>query len=49
MLRWKRVEGEKTMSEDDLAAAYRDVSESAVEMTAEWDPVSDEAWAQLDE
>nr|WP_229126603.1 hypothetical protein [Halapricum desulfuricans] len=34
--------------EDELAAAYRDASESASELAEEWDETSDEAWDGLD-
>ena len=33
--------------EDELAAAYREASESAEELTNEWDEASDEAWDGL--
>ena len=33
--------------EDELAAAYREASESAEELTNEWDESSDEAWDGL--
>ncbi len=42
------VESERP-DEDELAAAYRDASESAAELTEAWDGVSDEAWDELDE
>lgn len=42
------VESERP-DEDELAAAYRDASESAAELTEGWDGVSDEAWDELDE
>ncbi|MCU4926740.1 hypothetical protein OB905_12240 [Halobacteria archaeon AArc-dxtr1] len=35
--------------EDELAAAYREASESAEELADEWDEASDEAWSGLDE
>ena len=34
--------------EDELAAAYREASESAEELSEEWDDASDEAWSGLD-
>ncbi|AFZ71484.1 hypothetical protein [Natronobacterium gregoryi] len=34
--------------EDELAAAYREASESAEELAEEWDDESDEAWDGLD-
>jgi len=34
--------------EDELAAAYREASESAEELADEWDEASDEAWDGLD-
>jgi hypothetical protein len=34
--------------ENELAAAYREASESAEELAEEWDEVSDEAWDGLD-
>ncbi|ELY87875.1 hypothetical protein C483_18298 [Natrialba hulunbeirensis JCM 10989] len=34
--------------EDELAAAYREASESAEELAEEWDDTSDEAWSGLD-
>ncbi|MFC4541856.1 hypothetical protein ACFO5R_07930 [Halosolutus amylolyticus] len=34
--------------EDELAAAYREASESAKELAEEWDEASDEAWGGLD-
>lgn len=34
--------------EDELAAAYREASESATELAAEWDEASTEAWDGLD-
>ena len=34
--------------EDELAAAYREASESAGELAEEWDDASDEAWSGLD-
>ena len=38
-----------TPSEDELAAAYREASESASELADEWDVTSDEAWLALEE
>lgn len=35
--------------EDELAAAYRDTSESAAALAEEWDETSDEAWTNLPE
>ncbi|AGB31091.1 hypothetical protein C488_02026 [Natrinema pellirubrum DSM 15624] len=35
--------------EGELAAAYREASESAEELADEWDDASDEAWRGLDE
>jgi hypothetical protein len=35
--------------EDELAAAYRQASESATELAEEWDETSVEAWDGLDE
>ncbi|WP_255191132.1 hypothetical protein [Natronobeatus ordinarius] len=35
-------------NEDELAAAYREASESAEEFAEEWDGASDEAWDGLD-
>ncbi|WP_439026629.1 hypothetical protein [Haloarchaeobius sp. DT45] len=35
--------------EDELAAAYRDASESAETLAAEWDEASEEAWDGLAE
>jgi hypothetical protein len=35
--------------EDELAAAYREASESAETLAEEWAEASDEAWAGLDE
>ena len=35
--------------EDELAAAYREASESAQELAEEWHETSDEAWDGLDE
>ncbi|MCU4726399.1 hypothetical protein [Halapricum hydrolyticum] len=35
--------------EDELAAAYRDASESASELAEEWAETSAEAWDDLDE
>ncbi len=34
--------------EGELAAAYREASESAEELAEEWDDASDEAWSGLD-
>ncbi|ELY99846.1 hypothetical protein C482_10182 [Natrialba chahannaoensis JCM 10990] len=34
--------------EDELAAAYREASESAEALAEEWDEASDEAWSGLD-
>ncbi|WIV67986.1 hypothetical protein [Natrialbaceae archaeon AArc-T1-2] len=34
--------------EDELAAAYREASESAEELSEEWDDASDEVWSGLD-
>lgn len=34
--------------EEELAAAYREASESAAALTEEWDETSDEAWNELD-
>jgi hypothetical protein len=34
--------------EDELAAAYREASESATTLTEEWDDTSAEAWSELD-
>ncbi|WP_394740495.1 hypothetical protein [Natronococcus roseus] len=34
--------------EDELAAAYREASESAEALAEEWDEASDEAWNGLD-
>ncbi|CAJ52329.1 hypothetical protein [Haloquadratum walsbyi] len=42
------VESE-TPDEAELAAAYREASESASDLADEWDGVSDEAWSGLDE
>jgi hypothetical protein len=42
------VESE-TPDEEELAAAYREASESASELADEWDGASDEAWSGLDE
>lgn len=39
----------ETPDEDELAAAYREASESASELADEWDETSDEAWSGLDE
>ncbi|WP_128225192.1 hypothetical protein [Halobacteriaceae bacterium SHR40] len=41
------VESEAT-DEEELAAAYREASESASELADEWDVASDEAWSGLD-
>lgn len=35
--------------EDELAAAYREASESAESLAAEWDETSEEAWSKLTE
>lgn len=35
--------------DEELAAAYRDASESAAELTDEWSDASGEAWNDLDE
>jgi len=35
--------------EDELAAAYREASESADQLAEEWTEASDEAWHGLDE
>ncbi len=35
-------------NEDELAAAYREASQSAEELAEEWDEASDEAWSGLD-
>jgi hypothetical protein len=35
--------------EDELAAAYREASESAESLAEVWDDTSDEAWSGLDE
>ena len=35
--------------EDELAAAYREASESAEALAEEWDDTSEEAWSGLDE
>jgi len=35
--------------EDELAAAYRNASESADQLAEEWERASDEAWNGLDE
>jgi len=35
--------------EDELAAAYREASDSAAELAGEWDEASDEAWDGLEE
>jgi len=42
------VESE-TPDEAELAAAYREASESASELADEWDASSDEAWSGIDE
>jgi hypothetical protein len=42
------VESERP-DEDELAAAYREASESADQLAAEWEGASDEAWNGLDE
>lgn len=34
---------------DELAAAYREASDSAATLAAEWGETSDEAWNELDE
>lgn len=34
--------------EDELAAAYRDASESAESISEAWGEASDEAWSELD-
>lgn len=34
--------------EDELAAAYRDASQSARSLSEAWSKASDEAWAELD-
>lgn len=39
----------KRPDEDELAAAYRDASESAESVSEEWREASDEAWGALDE
>ena len=36
-------------SEDELAAAYREASESATTLVEDWGGTSDEAWNGLDE
>jgi hypothetical protein len=36
-------------NENELAAAYRDATDSAEDLAAEWDEASDEAWSRLDE
>jgi hypothetical protein len=36
-------------NEDELAAAYREASESAEALAEEWDDTSDEAWSGLHE
>lgn len=36
------------VDEDELAAAYREVSECAEELAEGWDGASDEAWDGLD-
>ena len=35
-------------NEDELAAAYREASESAEALAEEWDDTSDDAWSGLD-
>lgn len=35
--------------DDELAAAYREASESSETLAEEWDETSDEAWKSLDE
>lgn len=35
--------------EDELAAAYREASESAESLAAEWEDTSEEAWSTLTE
>ena len=35
-------------SEDELADAYREASESATTLAEEWEDTSDEAWSGLD-
>ncbi|MFC6614672.1 hypothetical protein ACFQAS_06830 [Halopenitus salinus] len=35
--------------DEELAAAYREASESAETLAEDWDGVSDEAWTGLDE
>lgn len=42
------VESERP-DEDELAAAYREASESADQLAEEWTGASDEAWNGLDE
>lgn len=42
------VESERP-DEDELAAAYREASESADQLAEEWEGASDEAWNGLDE
>ena len=42
------IESDHT-DEEELAAAYRDASESAESLSEEWDETSDEAWDELDE
>jgi maleate cis-trans isomerase len=39
----------KESDEEELAAAYREASESASELADEWSDSSDEAWDTLDE
>jgi len=41
------VESE-TPDEEELAAAYREVAESASDLSDQWDEASDEAWSGLD-
>jgi hypothetical protein len=36
-------------NEDELAAAYREASESTAELAEQWDETSNEAWDGLDE
>jgi hypothetical protein len=42
------VESERP-DEDELAAAYREASESATTLAEAWDDTSEEAWRSLDE
>ena len=37
------------LDDDELAAAYREASESAEALADEWSEASDEAWDRLDE